>query len=134
MKLRIDILEAEIDGAGWLQIAALHKSACVATATVFWTDVEGKLPELCNLFVQEAHRRQGVAQALIAAVASRLGRPYCLHALRESPAYWLYRKLGFLEIGQVNNKPENVWMLAPPTPPSAPASKPLKPATPSASG
>lgn len=109
-KPRIDILECDIEGGKWLQVSAIRRSVCVGTATVHWISIEGKAPELCNLFVQESARRTGVAQAIIEAVRRYYPRPLCLHVVQDSPAYWLYRKLGFLEVGAVKEKENNVWM------------------------
>jgi GNAT superfamily N-acetyltransferase len=108
---RVSALEGDIEGAKLLQLSALQGTQCVATASVFWVGVEGKVPELCNLFVEESARRKGIAYALIQAAAQRIKGPLCLFVLRESPAYWLYRKAGFQEVGAHKEKENNVWMI-----------------------
>ena len=108
---KVTVLEGDIEGAKWLQLAAMQGSRCVATASVFWFGIEGKAPELCNLFVEEPARRKGIAYAMIQAAAQRIGGPLCLFVLRESPAYWLYRKAGFIEVGAHKEKENNVWMI-----------------------
>jgi GNAT superfamily N-acetyltransferase len=108
---KVSVLEGDIEGARWLQLAALQGGRCVATASVFWVGIEGKAPELCNLFVEESARRKGIAYALIQAAAQRIGGPLCLFVARETPAYWLYRKAGFTEVGAHKEKENNVWMI-----------------------
>lgn len=110
-KHHVDILEAELEGTKWLQVTAVRNKVVIGTATVFWLDLDYKAPELCNLFVQESARRQGVAQAMIQAVRKYHPRPTCLNVLRESDAYWLYRKMGFLEVGPVKDKENFMWMM-----------------------
>lgn len=110
---KIDILSAQLEEFAWLQLSAIKEGKSVGTATVYWLGMEGKAPELCNLFVHKAARRKGVAQALVTAAAKRLKRPFCLNVLQKSHAYWLYRKLGFTEVGPMQGKENFVWMLSP---------------------
>lgn len=111
MKIHVSVFEAELGGAKWAQVSARIGGSCAGTATVFWLGIEGRAPELCNLFVVESARRKGVATAMIQSVRKFLSCPTCLNVLRESPAYWLYRKLGFLEVGTVKEKEGFMWMM-----------------------
>lgn len=112
-KPRIDIFEAEIEGTRWLQVSATQAGTTVATATVYFLFDDGAAPQLCNLFVQEEARRQGIAKAVVAAVSRYMKRPYCLHVVKDSPAHQLYYSLGFLAIGDVKDKPASIWMMSP---------------------
>lgn len=111
--LRIDVMPASLEGFNWLQLSAIQAGKSLGTATVYCLGVDGKAPELCNLFVRKSARRRGVAQALVAAAAKHLKRPFCLNVKQKSPAYWLYRKLGFSEVGALKEKEGFVWMVSP---------------------
>lgn len=105
-------MEAELEGFKWLQVAANQGPAIVATATVYFLG-PGTAPQLCNLYVLESARRQGIATAITKAVSAHLKRPYCLHVVKDSEAHLLYDKLGFGSIGAVKEKENSVWMLSP---------------------
>jgi GNAT superfamily N-acetyltransferase len=112
-KLTIDILPAKLEGFEWLQVSAIRGGKVVGTATIYYLTVEGKTPELCNLFVRPSARRKGVAQAIVAAATKLVKRPVCLNVEQKSPAYWLYRKMGFTEIGPLKDKESFIWMTSP---------------------
>ena len=110
--LQVYGLAGVVDGAQWVQLGALthEHTELVGSATIMHADTV--TPTLVDVFVHEAHRRTGVATALVRAAkrwADEQSRFLYLHVLPENPARLLYEQQGFEYTGEV--KDDGAWWM-----------------------
>ena len=98
LNYKIDTQKTKVDGKEKLIVYALDKHTLVMIGSCI-VDMHSETPLLHNLFIDENHRRKGIATDIVNLIITRCKdrkkRSICMNVKKENWAIKFYEKLGF---------------------------------------